>query len=403
MYSLVEISILNAITASALALVALLIGRWLRRPALIHAVWVLVLLKLVTPPIFEIPVGLRLQRLASLTEANDSAVEATTRQDDSLSPNVVTPPVVVHSDSTVAHHEAINFDASHAAAVPATAEQNSIDVIAKACSSMTLQRWTAIIISTVLWVWAAGTIAWFFVQGWRIVRFSRLASKARLANGEIQHQAARLAASIGARRTPRVWVLDATMSPILWGVGSRTRVIFPADLLDRIDAEARATLLTHELAHYHRGDHWVRLVEFMVTGLFWWHPAVWIARREIEIAEEHCCDAWVVGQFPGQPRRYAEALLDTIDFLSESRPRVAPVATGLGQAPFLRQRIRMIMSGVALLSENPSPTEDEIRHGIEGNLCRCTGYHNIVKSIEYAAAKLRGEPPPPAEWEEASA
>jgi len=63
----------------------------------------------------------------------------------------------------------------------------------------------------------------------------------------------------------------------------------------------------------------------------------------------------------------------------------------------------MIMSGVALLADNPSPTEAEIRHGIEGNLCRCTGYHNIVRSIEYAAAKMRGEAPPPAEWEEASA
>jgi aerobic carbon-monoxide dehydrogenase small subunit len=59
----------------------------------------------------------------------------------------------------------------------------------------------------------------------------------------------------------------------------------------------------------------------------------------------------------------------------------------------------MIMSAVGLLNENASPTEDEIRHGIEGNLCRCTGYHNIVKAIDYAASKMRGEEPAPAEWE----
>ena len=59
----------------------------------------------------------------------------------------------------------------------------------------------------------------------------------------------------------------------------------------------------------------------------------------------------------------------------------------------------MIMSAVGLLEGNNNPTEDEIRHGIEGNLCRCTGYHNIVKAIEYAAAKMRGETPAPAEWE----
>ena len=45
----------------------------------------------------------------------------------------------------------------------------------------------------------------------------------------------------------------------------------------------------------------------------------------------------------------------------------------------------MIMQSVALLQENPSPTEEEIRLGLEGNLCRCTGYHNIVKAVRAAA------------------
>ncbi|MGD2101953.1 MAG: (2Fe-2S)-binding protein [Acidimicrobiia bacterium] len=58
----------------------------------------------------------------------------------------------------------------------------------------------------------------------------------------------------------------------------------------------------------------------------------------------------------------------------------------------------MIMSSVALLTGNDTPSEDEIRHGIEGNLCRCTGYHNIVRAVEYAAAKMRGEEPPPPDW-----
>ncbi len=59
----------------------------------------------------------------------------------------------------------------------------------------------------------------------------------------------------------------------------------------------------------------------------------------------------------------------------------------------------MIMQAAKIIEENPDPSEDEIRHGIDGNLCRCTGYHNIVKAIEYAAAKARGEEPEPAEWE----
>ena len=50
----------------------------------------------------------------------------------------------------------------------------------------------------------------------------------------------------------------------------------------------------------------------------------------------------------------------------------------------------MIVRAYRLLQENPHPTENEIRLGISGNLCRCTGYQNIVKSIQYAAAKMAG-------------
>ena len=49
----------------------------------------------------------------------------------------------------------------------------------------------------------------------------------------------------------------------------------------------------------------------------------------------------------------------------------------------------MIMASVDLLMENPDPTEEEVREALEGNLCRCTGYHNIVKAVRAAAAELR--------------
>jgi aerobic carbon-monoxide dehydrogenase small subunit len=46
----------------------------------------------------------------------------------------------------------------------------------------------------------------------------------------------------------------------------------------------------------------------------------------------------------------------------------------------------MIMAAVSLLEDHPNPSEDEIRHGLEGNLCRCTGYHNIVKAVQAVAS-----------------
>jgi carbon-monoxide dehydrogenase small subunit len=51
----------------------------------------------------------------------------------------------------------------------------------------------------------------------------------------------------------------------------------------------------------------------------------------------------------------------------------------------------MVMTATYLLQTNPNPTEDEIKHALEGNLCRCTGYINIVESIRWAAARMGGE------------
>ena len=53
----------------------------------------------------------------------------------------------------------------------------------------------------------------------------------------------------------------------------------------------------------------------------------------------------------------------------------------------------MMLAARALLNENPDPTEDEVRFALSGNLCRCTGYQNIVKAVLWAAAKDRGEDP----------
>jgi carbon-monoxide dehydrogenase small subunit len=50
----------------------------------------------------------------------------------------------------------------------------------------------------------------------------------------------------------------------------------------------------------------------------------------------------------------------------------------------------MVMASTSLLAENPHPTEQEVREGLEGNFCRCTGYHNIVRSVLAAAEKLSG-------------
>ena len=51
----------------------------------------------------------------------------------------------------------------------------------------------------------------------------------------------------------------------------------------------------------------------------------------------------------------------------------------------------MIIAAAQMLDRNPDPSEEEIRHGLEGNLCRCTGYQNIVEAVQFAARKMKGQ------------
>ncbi|MCE2853684.1 MAG: (2Fe-2S)-binding protein [Roseiflexaceae bacterium] len=84
----------------------------------------------------------------------------------------------------------------------------------------------------------------------------------------------------------------------------------------------------------------------------------------------------------------------TIEGLASADGQLHPLQEGFWECHGLQCGFctpGMIMSAYDLLKQNPNPTDDEIRHGLEGNLCRCTGYHNIVRAVQYAAAKMRGE------------
>jgi aerobic carbon-monoxide dehydrogenase small subunit len=84
----------------------------------------------------------------------------------------------------------------------------------------------------------------------------------------------------------------------------------------------------------------------------------------------------------------------TIEGLAGEDGELHPLQTGFWEQHGLQCGFctpGMIMAAADLLERNPNPTETEIRHGLEGNLCRCTGYHNIVKAVQQAAAVLAPE------------
>jgi beta-lactamase regulating signal transducer with metallopeptidase domain len=291
----------NAAVAAGLALAALAAGYVCRSPAVRHAAWVLVLLKLVTPPL--VPVPLRVLPASWGAPAQPTAGR------------------VVQ----------IEYAATGADYSPAEVARH-----APAWSDRLL---SAGVVGWALVVWAAGSVGWFAWQGRRIARFRRVVGKARPATAEVAVAVTRLAKALGIARPPEVMTATGIGSPMLWGWGRGAVVLFPRDLLARLAPEARDTLLAHELAHFLRRDHWVRVLEFAATGLYWWHPAVWLARAGIEAAEEECCDGWVVGGLAASPRRYAEALLATVDFEAElRRPCLPPGACAASRGTSLLRR-----------------------------------------------------------------
>ena len=349
MYSIIEIALINAVMIFPLALLAEGAGRFFRRPALTHLLWVLILIKLMTPPLWQIPLldrGMLTQTVRYLLPPILADFDPVSKNRSADESNRISP----RRNAEKGGDELIVVTKPKPR--PRTLdEQDKLIAIRKNSPLVIVGNWVhnddnqQLVSSALAAVWGLGAILWFSVQGFRCIRFRNALSRGTAAPPELQEFSNQFGRRLGLTRSPAVWLMPGVMSPMLWGNGHSTRLIFPEQLLDRLDQEATATLLTHELAHFRRRDHWVRVIALMATGFFWWHPIVWWARREIEAVEEECCDALVLKFVTSPPKRYAEAILETIDFLAEYRLRLPPLATGLSQFTYLRQRLTWIMRG----------------------------------------------------------
>jgi beta-lactamase regulating signal transducer with metallopeptidase domain len=319
----------NAVVAGLLAAAAASVGVFARRrPALRHGLWLLVLLKLVTPPLWQVPV-------TWISKPDPDRVAP-------VRAPVETVPVVEPVGPVVETAERGPARDGEAVMASAAVVAEPEPVLAESPARLRLP-WTM----WVLAAWGSGSVLTFAVAAWRVRRFQSLLALAEPAEEATRIEVVALARRLALRVAPEVWQVPAAVSPMLWALGSRPRLILPLELWRRLSAKQRTTLLAHELAHLKRRDHWVRMLELLATGLYWWLPLVWMARHALREAEEQCCDAWVVWTFPDAIRTYAEALLETLDFLSGAGPAatVAVAASGLGPVDHLKRRMTMIMQG----------------------------------------------------------
>jgi beta-lactamase regulating signal transducer with metallopeptidase domain len=330
----------NAVLALPLVAAALALGRFTRRPALAHVLWVLVLIKLITPPLIDVPLGWKFdvdRWLAEETVGNEAIpIAASAQRAEETS-------ALAGASNPVPQAPVSSATASVPSWSPVAASQMR-QVVRAASSWMQSTSWGLLLgLAGAAWLLGSATTA-----GLLYVRASRFQKYLKLACRDDERLTSRvrqLSYRTGLITYPKVIVVDGVVSPMLWGVGGGVRLLFPAKLVERLDAAETDALLLHELAHYSRGDYWVRLLELVTYVAYWWNPIVWWACRQIEAAEEQCCDAWVVEHQSGTRRSYAEALLATIDFLNEPAEVRPPAACGLGEVSLLKLRLKQIMRG----------------------------------------------------------
>jgi beta-lactamase regulating signal transducer with metallopeptidase domain len=317
----------NALVAIGLMAAAFGVAA-LRRPRAAHAAWLVVLVKLIVPPVVVIPVVLAAR--AAVEPKSKLPVEPAYP----VLPAVpVTEPIsaptgadwigdAVRDEATPAE-EATPVPPIFAAAVPVSEPVN----YGRAA----------------FFAWLLGALAWVGVVALRVVRFRRFVATATPADAETVFQARDVAARLGLMRVPEVSFVDGPVSPMLWAVVGRPRILLPRRLWKNFDPDHREAVLAHELAHLARGDHWTRRFELMVLALYWWCPVAWVAVRELRRAEEACCDARVLAAVPGRAAAYAEALVETIAFVN--RPGWVPLASGgAARASDLKRRVTMILN-----------------------------------------------------------
>lgn len=291
----------NTLVACILAAAAWLAARC-RRPALAHVLWILVLLKLCTPPLFRVQLGWLVPVPVAMPAVERSAA-----------PEVV---------------PAVN-DAVAVLVAPAQAAAPVLPPIDLG--------------TLLLLLWLAGSVLILVLIATRTRRLCALLGHARKAPQNLGSELTILCRRLGIRRAPELAMVNGRVTPMLWASPWRARILLPAAMCAQMSASGMRALLAHELAHWKRRDHQVRWLELACGVVFWWHPLLWCARRGLRSAEEDCCDAWVVWALPDGCRAYAEALVQTVQFLSSGAGPLPMAATGIGPVQDLNRRLTMIM------------------------------------------------------------
>jgi beta-lactamase regulating signal transducer with metallopeptidase domain len=388
---LLEIGVTNAVLALLAAAIVLLIARWRPNAHLEAVLWLVVLIKFVMPPVVPFSVAIL---PPAPTEAQPSVSDSAEAGPLPISPGTpaeitkekpaTSPERAASSGSSGSPPPARSAAASEAASsFPATTrpEQHFF----AALKAWFLSRWT---LDVLIWLWPGGAALSAVVLIVRAVRFHRLicGQAAREPDSQLQSTFDQLCLRTEIRHRPGLLVVDAEISPLIWGWFGRTIVLLPHALMRQLTFEQRSMVLAHELAHIRRHDHRVRWLEALVQCVYWWFPPVRWIRGRLHTAQEQCCDAWVIANFPGRQGEYCDALLVAASWIAPARP--SPIlASEFGRSSTLKQRVQVVLH-----QSLPRPLTKRGR-----SLCLATGLLLLAVSVRWVTAAPKDTPQPKSE------
>jgi beta-lactamase regulating signal transducer with metallopeptidase domain len=292
--------------------------RLFRNPHVAHALWIAILLKLLIPPsaaFYYVSVSQSHLAELLLTQKLTNQFEVATSEKWQIVTSIVANP----SDPSRQTAGVPRSDA-------ADARFDSAD-------------WWRVLAR----LWGLGSVLFLAGVLWRIRHFRRVTADMLPASTEMQETAVRMAVTLGLKRCPPIRLTVMDVSPMVWINGAESVIVLPLDFVNTLSQASLRSVLAHELAHIRRRDHWIRLLELVAASMYWWHPVVWLAKRELRRNEDLCCDAMVLRTLGECPKAYANTIFQV---LREQRPArsAVPLASRFANGNFSKRRIEMVLS-----------------------------------------------------------
>lgn len=202
-------------------------------------------------------------------------------------------------------------------------------------------------------IWFVGFVACFAVIARRFWQTQQRLRRTRKPVDEAtQELLAEIAGELGMTKPPTSFTTGTSDQPFVWGWVSGC-IYLPTHFADLGDVVSRRAILTHELAHVLRRDAGVNLVQLVVQSIFYFHPLIWWANREVRREREKCCDEFVLSVCKASPRQYCEAIVDVLARAVEGRTSTPVLAVG-GPLDAVEQRIAAILAPNRRFYRHPS-------------------------------------------------